>query len=333
MRIVLLYVLLPIILLLVVFYWWAQRSNLPYDQLHTEIKLDNPELADKDTFSVMTYNIGYLSGMTNNLPVSPPTDLFDENLGKARALISKWQPDVIGFQEIDFGSGRSHYRDQLDSLGQGFNYAVKSVNWDKNYVPFPYWPPSVHFGKVLSGQAVLSKFKVNQSERIVLTGPSSAPFYYKAFYLDRLIQVVELTIGDQKVVVLNVHLEAFDQQTRELQAREVLQVVDQYATRGPLLLIGDFNARPPFATDVSTNESTISMFLDHPLLSPALDERQYLANEAAHFTFDTKHPYEKLDYIFYTHQSIEPVEIATLREAGEISDHFPLYMSFKFRPQ
>jgi endonuclease/exonuclease/phosphatase family metal-dependent hydrolase len=186
---------------------------------------------------------------------------------------------------------------------------------------------------MLSGQAILSKFPVTRSERIVLTGPSAAPFYYRAFYLDRLIQVAELTIRNQTVVVLNVHLEAFDQQTRELQAREVLQVVDQYASAGPLLLIGDFNARPPFASDVNTDESTIAMFLKHPLLSPALDEPQYLSNETAYYTFDTENPYEKLDYIFYTHQSIEPVEVATIREAGGISDHFPLLMSFKFLPQ
>jgi len=333
MRKVLLYVLLPLILLLVAFYWWAKSASLEQDQLHNEIELAHQEFHDRDTFSVMTYNIGYLSGMTNNLPLTVPVDLFDENLQKARTLIDKWQPDLIGFQEIDFRSRRSYNRDQLDSLAAGFNYVVRSVNWDKQYVPFPYWPPSVHFGKMLSGQAVLSRFPVTGSKRMVLTGPQAAPFYYKAFYLDRLVQVVELKISDQAVVLLNVHLEAFDQQTRELQAREVLQVVDQYAAQGPLLLIGDFNARPPYASETISDEKTMAMFLDHPLLSPALDQQQYLASETEHFTYDTANPYEKLDYIFYTPRSIEPVKVATVREAGQISDHFPLYMSFKLRPQ
>ena len=333
MRIVLLYVLLPLILLLIAFYWWAQRGNPEGGHLHSEIELAPPKYTDRDTLSIMTYNIGYLSGMTNNLPLKVPASLFDENLQKARVLIANWQPDIIGFQEIDFASSRSYNRNQLDSLGEGYAFAIKSVNWDKKYVPFPYWPPAVHFGKMQSGQAILSKFRVSASQRIVLTGPQAAPFYYKAFYLDRLAQIVELQINKQTVVVLNVHLEAFDQQTRELQAREVLQIVDEYAARGPLLLIGDFNARPPFASDTNSNEKTITMFMDHPLLSPALNEQQYLASEAEHFTFDTANPYEKLDYIFYTHQSIEPVTVATLREADQISDHFPVFMSFKLRHQ
>jgi endonuclease/exonuclease/phosphatase family metal-dependent hydrolase len=130
-------------------------------------------------------------------------------------------------------------------------------------------------------------------------------------------------------MVLNVHLEAFDQQTRESQAADILKVVDEYVNRYPIILMGDFNARPPYSTDKVTDESTISMFLEHPRLAAALDRNTYLAAESQHFTFDTAKPYEKLDYIFYTHSSIEPLEVATLNEAGEISDHFPLFMRFK----
>ena len=329
MRIVLLYVLLPLLIILLVFYWWAQGGNEKADSLHQEIRLAQHNLQSRDTFSVMTYNLGYLSGMTNNLPVKPSMELYDDNLRLARALIKELDPDIIGYQEIDFGSSRSYHRNQLDSLSGGFNYAVQSINWDKKYVPFPYWPPKVHFGKMLSGQAVLSRFPVLTSQRIVLPGPEAAPFYYKAFYLDRLIQLVEIEVNEQKVILLNVHLEAFDQQTRELQAVEVMQLVEDYTREHPLLLMGDFNARPPFATEVITDEQTISMFLDHPLLSAAIDKGRYLENEEGHFTFDTANPYEKLDYIFYTHQTIELLEVKTVNTTGEISDHFPVFARFK----
>jgi endonuclease/exonuclease/phosphatase family metal-dependent hydrolase len=330
MRAVLLYVFLPLVLLLVAFYWWAQGHSVDNELLHQEIAISPIGLQREDsTFSVMTYNLGYLSGMTNNLAQKPSLDLFETNLEAARSLIKKWDPDLVGFQEIDFASNRSYNRNQLDSLSDGFAYAVQSVNWNKKYVPFPYWPPKVHFGRMLSGQAVLSKFRVIQSQRLVLPGPEAAPFYYKAFYLDRLIQVVELEVKGREVILLNVHLEAFDQATRELQAREVMQVVETYCRQYPTLLIGDFNARPPFATEQVTEEETIRIFTEHPLLSPALPKSQYLKNEQQHFTFDTAKPYEKLDYIFFTHQTIEPIETITLHDAGEISDHFPLLMRFK----
>lgn len=328
MRVVLLYIFLPLVILLLAFYWWAQGGITNEENLHTEVKLSGTGIKFQDTVSVMTYNIGYLSGMTNNLPVKPSIELFDINLKKAKALIAKWKPDLIGFQEIDFSSSRSYNRNQIDSLSSGYQYAVNSVNWNKRYVPFPYWPPTVHFGRMLSGQSILSRYPVTRSQRIVLSAPQSAPFYYKAFYLDRLIQLAEVNINNQAVIILNVHLEAFDQQTREIQAGEVLNVVDQYANKLPLLLIGDFNARPPFAREIINKEETISMFLEHPLLSQALDKQQYLTNETQHFTYDSGNPYEKLDYIFYTHETIKPVRVATLTEAGEISDHFPVYMSF-----
>ncbi len=328
MRIVLLYILLPLVVMLVIFFYWGSRANLELGQLHQEISFISGQAQSGDTFSIMTYNLGYLSGMTNNLPLKPSRKLFEHNLEAAQTLLSQLKPDILGFQEIDFGSTRSYNMNQLDSLATGYQVAVQSVNWDKNYVPFPYWPPAAHFGKMLSGQAILSKFPVSTSERIVLPGPEKAPFYYRAFYLDRLIQVAEILINGKAVVVLNVHLEAFDEETREIQAREVLKVVEQYINNRPLILIGDFNTRPPFAREQLSDEQTINIFLAHPLLSPALDSQSYLANEKEHFTFDTAAPYEKLDYIFYTHQKIQLVKASTIREAGEISDHFPVFMVF-----
>jgi len=329
MRTVLIYVVLPALLLLLGFYLWAQQGQLSEAQLHIEQELTSPVVSSADTLSIMTYNIGYLSGMTNNLPVKPEQQLFVANLEQAKQFLGRWQPDIIGLQEIDLGSQRSYQVNQVEQLGSSYSWAITSVNWDKNYVPFPYWPPSVHFGKMLSAQAILSKFPLVSSGRKVLTGPQSAPFYYRAFYLDRLLQEVHLQIDGKTLTVLNVHLDAFDQSTRETQALEVMKVVEQYINKNPVILMGDFNARPPYANDKVTDEHTISMFLDHPQLSLAVDKETYLADESSHFTFDTEQPFEKLDYIFYSHQSIEPVEVRTLSEAGVISDHYPVYMRFR----
>ena len=331
MRRLLIIFILGLLILFAGFYFWASSGRLSVEAKHVVEQYQQADSEVDDTLAVMTYNMGYLSGMTNNQPVNPPKSLFEENLGSLQELISTHPAHIIGFQEIDYHSARSFEVDQLAALSSGYAEGVRSVNWDKRYVPFPYWPPKVHFGSMQSGQAILSKFPVQSSSHLVLSKPQSAPFYYNAFYLDRLVQLVELKVGSQEVVVLNVHLEAFDQETREAQAETLLELVDSLVDQKPLILLGDFNARPPFATEQVTNESTMRLFYEHPDLQPAITKGDYLDGEGDFFTFDTDTPYEKLDYIFYNHLFIEPVSARVLHQAGQISDHLPVYFTFTLR--
>ena len=179
-----------LILAFVVFYFWASSGSLPEEKLSevitfTEITEEPP--VEKETFTVMTYNIGYLAGMFNSRPVETEKILFEKNMARFLELVNRVKPDFIGFQEIDFNSRRSFYVNQLQTIARegGYRYGAAAVNWDKRYVPFPYWPPSVHFGRMLSGQAVLSRFPVLSTERVVLEKPTSNPFYYNEFYLNR----------------------------------------------------------------------------------------------------------------------------------------------------
>jgi len=55
-------------MLLLIFYYWGSGGSLNQNQLHQEISLKADQRQSSDTFSIMTYNLGYLSGMTNNLP-------------------------------------------------------------------------------------------------------------------------------------------------------------------------------------------------------------------------------------------------------------------------
>ncbi|MFQ5754121.1 MAG: hypothetical protein ACE5HI_19200, partial [bacterium] len=51
---------------------WARSRNLPnakLAQIKEYVHTTKQPVTLSDTFTVMTYNIGYLSGMTNNLPV------------------------------------------------------------------------------------------------------------------------------------------------------------------------------------------------------------------------------------------------------------------------
>jgi len=322
---------LLILVLIFIFYFWGSNSNydvVAYYKINDySFRSDNPNF---DTLSVVSYNIGYLSGMNNNISVKPDLQFYDQNLNKVKALFKKYHPSFIGFQEIDFYSNRSFYRNQLDSIASysGYNYGAEAINWDKKYIPFPYWPPSVHFGRMLSGQGILSQFPIIENKRIVLPKPEDNPFYFNAFYLDRLIQISKIKVGDRTLILINIHLEAFDKNTRECQAEILKDYVFEYIDQYPLLLIGDFNCRPPFK-GVDTNfENTIRSMMNISGMVTAITEEVYIEDPARYLTFSSDAPYEKLDYIFYNYKFIEKLDAGTIHEADMVSDHLPVYMKF-----
>jgi endonuclease/exonuclease/phosphatase family metal-dependent hydrolase len=331
------------ILALVIFYLWAGSGTIPEAQLSQRFTYPNPKpltTIEPETISLMTYNIGYLSGMTNNKPMKPDKAFFQKNMTTFVDYLKVNPPHIIGFQEIDYHSKRSSYIDQLQTIGEtaGYLNGLKGVNWDKRYVPFPYGSPSTHFGPVVSGQAILSRFPIIEDKRIVLPKPESTAFYYNHFYLDRLLQVAKIKIGNNTIVVINVHLEAFEVSTREEHTRMLLETYRFYKDKFPVLLIGDFNSLPPdtkqkkgFGDEMEadfTNDKTIAMVLAEKSLKSAFLESG--AYEGVNFTFPADKPTRKLDYIFYTHKTITVTHVELIHI--DSSDHLPILVHFKLVP-
>lgn len=142
-----------LIIALVVFYFWASSPSLEESEYSSITHNSSMATGENDSvFSIATYNIGYLSGMTNNRPVPKPKSLFKANLQKVKKETQAVNPDIIAFQEIDYNASRSYHINQEEEVASlGYNYSARTVNWDENYLPFPYWPISMHFGKVISG--------------------------------------------------------------------------------------------------------------------------------------------------------------------------------------
>lgn len=312
----------------IVFYFWASSSNWDSDK-YNQIKLftEKPSLAS-DTLSVMTYNIGWLSGMTNNLPVHREESLYAENLRTATAFLKRIHPSIIGFQEIDVFAKRSFFYNEPDSLGIHLDYlnGCLAVNWDKKHVPFPYWPLKYHFGKLISGQYVMSDLTILNNEFVTLPKPISAPFYYNAFYLDRLIQKTWLKTSKGDLLVMNVHLEAFDPETRKVHVDLVIEEYLKYAGDLPVLLIGDFNSRA-MGAEGPINESARKMF-DVPGIGMAITDSLFALDPKHNYTFSSGDPVDKIDYIFYNTKFIKKLDAKVLQEFGQASDHFPVWMRF-----
>ncbi len=332
-----------LLLFLVGFWFWASSGSLSSDELRqtksynvdpsarasrvdTTAARSDGEAARGDTLSVMTYNIGYLSGMTNNQPVERDPELYRSNLGNAITLLRNARPDIIGVQEIDFGAERSFGVHQLDTISRqlGFANAAQAVNWDVRYLPFPYGPPSVHFGHVISGQAVLTSFPIASHERTVLA-ETSRPYVSRVFYIDRLAQGVDLVVGQDTVAVVNVHLEAFEQAVRVVQAREVREIVASLLDTGrPVLLIGDFNAVPGDPDDPTLARVARGLSLERAV--PTETER----GGAVTGTYPADAPDRLIDHIFYNPGRVTEVgtKVACGRDDAPPSDHCAITMRF-----
>ncbi len=67
-----------------------EYSKLKTNQYATTVQRDS-------VFSIVTYNIGYLSGMTNNRPLAKPKELFDTNLQKVLKELKAVNPDTVSY--------------------------------------------------------------------------------------------------------------------------------------------------------------------------------------------------------------------------------------------
>jgi endonuclease/exonuclease/phosphatase family metal-dependent hydrolase len=286
---------------------------------------------------IVSYNLGYLSGLANNTTTQLDRAAFDANQQQVIAALKEIGPDILALQEVDFGSKRSYEVDQSKEIAQGLglDFGAIAISWDKNYVPFPYWPISANFGKMLSGQSVISRYPIQENSRLVLEKVADNPFYYNAFYLDRLAQVTQIQLGEQPLIVINVHLEAFDEPTRVSQTRFVRSLAEDYAKTYPVILVGDFNSALNRGTfiDASGNDHgekrfSIKELLASDQLVSAVPEAEWNKRP----TFPSDQPEYKLDYIFYTPETIEMVETKVVKAAGEASDHLPIMMSFRLKP-
>ena len=318
---------LTLIILFIGFYFWASSSNYDFNEYSKIQEFNFPSKINNDSiFTIITYNIGFLSGMTNNLPIKKEKLFFDDNLNTVLTQFKKINADIIAFQEIDFASKRSFDVNQQNEIAKlGYNYVGQNINWDKKYLPFPEFPISMQYGRILSGQSILSKYKILEQERVELERNPTNPFYYDTFYLDRLAQIVKIRIRQKEkkektLIIINIHTEAFHQETRHKQIQKIIAIYNQYNKEFPTILLGDFNS------DMSYENSGIRLILNLPNTGCAAFDKNLILD-----TFDSKNPTERLDYIFYNTDFIELIDGRVLSEFKQASDHLPLLMNFKFK--
>lgn len=207
------------------------------------------ELHAGDTLNVATWNIGYGAlGDNAEFFMDGGSDVYtadearvEENLKGITDWLNKNEMDLILLQEVDRDSSRSHHVDETARVtAAGNEYAQSFANNFKTvFVPYPI-PP---IGKVDSGIITLSAFPISSSMRISLPCPFSWPI--RTCNLKRCLMVDRIPIADtdKQLVVVNLHLEAYDSGEGKIaQTERLVQVLNEEYEKGNYVIAGgDFN--------------------------------------------------------------------------------------------
>ncbi|HZK10203.1 MAG TPA: endonuclease/exonuclease/phosphatase family protein [Clostridia bacterium] len=217
-----------------------------------EIQITSPKALDKKEVTILSYNIGY-AGLGKNEDffmdggekVRPQSkDVVEDYLRGLAEEIKAHPADFYLIQEVDLDSKRSYGINQKDffekQLGLEGNFAY---NYKALYVPYPF--PTI--GRVNSGLVSLSSYKPQLAYRKSLPVPFSWPVRTVNLKRCLLVEEYEIEGSDKNFILINLHLEAFDDgEGKILQSRELLRLAQEYYEQGHYVLVGgDWNQTFP----------------------------------------------------------------------------------------
>ncbi len=206
------------------------------------------------SFSILSFNTGY-SGlgedadffMDGGKGVLPEDEtLVEDNVEGILRILEVSEADFLMLQEVDTDSDRSFgtnqwlkYEHELEDYESRF-----ALNYSCNYVPYPLTEP---MGKVHSGLATYSSYDIVSATRYSLPVPFAWPT--RVANLKRCLLVTRIPIedSDQQLVLINVHMEAYDDTgASEEQTKQLVSLVkEEYAKGNFVIAGGDFNQTFP----------------------------------------------------------------------------------------
>lgn len=261
-------------------------------------------LSTGQPFTVTSWNIGYGGldatadffmdgGKTVNQSSEAHVQNTVDNLARQASELNS---DIFLLQEVDINSRRSFYINQAEQIEQRLeqDHAVQSAfayNFNVKFIPYPL-PP---IGHVESGVLTLNSFPASSATRIGFD--SSFQYPVSAFQLKRclLVERMPLEHSDKELVLINLHLEAYDNgQGKAQQAARLAQIMkEEYAKGNYVIAGGDFNSMLPSVNQalyaLKNTEHFMPAVLD-PTLFP--DGWQYVTDDSVPTSRLLDHPYD-----------------------------------------
>lgn len=176
----------------------------------------DPGRQRQPTLRVLTYNVHHCQGTDGK---------FD--YGRIARIINDLKPDIAALQEIDVGTNRASGVDQAAILAEltGLNYTFgRAIDFDSGQY----------------GLAILSRFDIRDVTNTPLeTQPGSEPRIALAAH-------IKLDAGPGEIIFVDTHLCHRNERVRTMQTVQLNEFADSEGDF-PVILAGDFNARPKSA--------------------------------------------------------------------------------------
>ena len=198
---------------------------------------------------ILSWNIGYaglgresdfvLDGGENMRAADKAT--VQRYLAGISQTVRSGDYDLVLLQEVDTNSSRTYSINEAEALASGDAYLA--LNYACGYVPNPNTYFIDAFGRVNSGLLSCSSYAVEKAERQALPCPFSWPL--RVVNLKRCLLVSYLPIegSDAQLVVVNLHLEAYDDGEGKIaQTKQLMDFLAAEYQKGNYVIAGgDFN--------------------------------------------------------------------------------------------
>jgi len=249
--------LLLIILLLIILAaaglvaWLSITEYKPASVERLEVSGGSEQLGLKigEELSLLCWNIGYgglgkdsdffMDGGENVQAADEAT--VKSCLAGIKETVDKVGADFILLQEVDSDSARSYGIDQREYFGGSYAKSAYAMNYSCKFVPFPL-PP---IGRVNSGLYTVSEgYAIDRAERRALPCPFKWPVSTANLKRCLLVSYLPIEGSDKELVLVNLHLEAYDDGAGKLAQRMLMEefLVSEYEKGNYVIAAGDFNS-------------------------------------------------------------------------------------------
>ena len=337
-----------------------------FEELENAVMYESSNFTEPEDISspkVMTWNIRFGAG---RIPwtydscgdrVLLTDDELMTNLNALVSFIEQENPDILLLQEVDVLSKRSSYLDQVQWLldNTNMNYGAYASMWQAQFIP------NDGLGRIDQGNVVLSKWPIEEAQRIQLALRTDQSSFVQYFYLRRNILKTKINVPftSNPFYAIVTHTTAFaTDDTKQKHINKYLETLENIQNNGDYFVAGgDLNSVPPGSVtdfcesdkcdgvecdeDYENNEAYQGSYFEHfegepdilvPLynsFNSAIDFAD--ANLPSHFTHAPSTSYErndikydrKLDYLFTNKNWVEGTT-RTHQNAWQISDHTPV---------
>ncbi len=239
------------------FVWLCVTEYRPADREKAEIAVEGELLPVPagEPLTIVTWNVGY-GALGDNADffmdggksvMTADKDRVQDNMRRVMAELDAIDPEFVFLQEVDKSSARSHRINEVDLVTKHEaerhpTASTFSYNFNVNFIPYPI-PP---IGRVKSGILTLSDYQLTDAERVQLPNPFSWPV--RMANLKRCLNVSRVPVvnaqgEDKELVLINLHLEAYDSgEGKLLQTKMLCDVMQAEREKGNYVIAGgDFN--------------------------------------------------------------------------------------------